>query len=171
MGKENGIRLRELRQESKLTAEQFAELFSVAETTQISYENGNRAIPLEYAISVCNKFGTTLDWIYGRSAHKNDTDIMTYIVLSLNKIMKVGYRDIKNDGYIYHEPVLWVDKTFAKYLQEIEELQRLRRLKEKESFSLLMSDVQKTYEKYFQQLFGKENYIPSESNFDKIEAV
>lgn len=164
-------RLQKIREDTTLTQKEFAESVNISRELQQKYENGERNIPIEYLNDVCDKYNVSADWLLGRSEYKNGMDIMVSVVLSLHKIMKVGYRHIPNDGDTYYEPVLWIDKTFAKYLQEIEELQTLRNLKEKESFSLLISEVQKEYEKYFQKLFGTENCITSESNFKEIEAV
>lgn len=164
-------RLKELRKETNLTQDKFAESVNISRELQQKYENGERNITIEYLNDICNKYNVSADWLLGRSEYKNGIDIMVSVVLSLHKIMKVGYRHIHNDGETYHEPVLWIDETFAKYLQEIDELQRLRNLRETESFSLLISEVQKKYEKYFQKLLGTENCITSESNFKEIEAV
>lgn len=171
MSKESSYQLRELRKESKLNAKEFAKLFDVAESTQTSYENGSRDIPLDYAVKVCDKYGVTLNWLSGRSENRNSTDMLASIVLALDKIIKVGYRNIRNGDYKYREPVLWVDKIFAKYLQEIEELRSLRNLKENESFSQLRFDIQKKYEGYFKEVFGEDNCKSADISFDEIEAI
>lgn len=171
MGKESGHRLRELRKESKLTMEEFSKLFSVAEPTQTSYENGSRDIPLDYAVKVCDKYGVTLNWLSGRSENRNAIDMLASIVLALDKIIKVGYRFIPD--HEYNEPVLWVDKIFAKYLQEIDRLRILRNLNiiEDESFLQLRLNKQKKYEGYLKELFGEDNFKSDDIRFDEIEAV
>ncbi len=166
-------RISELRAETGLSQDKFAKTVGESREIQQKYEEekGTKNIPVEYLKKVCDEYHVTLDWLCGRSEYKNDKDLMASIIIALDKIIKVGCRKIHNDDYIYEEPVLWIDKNFAKYLQKVRELQQLRSLKKISSFSQLYSDMQEEYKEYFKELFGEEASAMEADRFNEIEAV
>lgn len=168
--------LRQLREESGLTVDEFAKQFSIAGKTLTSYENGNRDINAEFAITVCNKYNVTLDWLYGRIEYKNDSDLMLNIICALDKIFKIGYKTRTNsyNSYKYHELTLWIDKNFRAYLAEISELQDARRLNRQitdEIYSKSRRAIQEKYKEYFHNLLGVMNCEIDENKFINIEAI
>jgi len=176
MDDEKTSRLRQLRMELGETVEKFAEYFSISDKTQTSYENGNRNIPIDYAVKVCDKYGVTLDWLSGRTNYKNDNDLMVSIILSLDKIFKVGYKTITNshNGYKHRELTLWMDKIFREYLAEIRELQDARYLNRQitdEMYSISRQKIQEKYKEYFQHLLKLTNSKIDEREFINIEVV
>lgn len=176
MHSEKGLRLRRLREELGLTVEAFAKQFSVSGKTQTSYENGNRNIPGNYAIAVCNKYSVTLDWLYGQREYKNDNDLMLNIILALDKIFEIGFKTTTNpyNNYKNRELTLWIDKTFREYLAEIRELQDARNLNRQitdQIYSTSRRMIQEKYKEYFQQLLGVTNCEIDESKFINIQAV
>ena len=173
MDSKNSLRLRQLREELGLTVDEFATKFSIAEKTQTSYENGNRNMPADYVVKVCNEYNVTLDWLYGRVEYKNDSDLMVDIILALDKIFKVGYKTI-NPKYEYREVTLWIDRKFREYLAEIRELEDARYLNKQitdEIYSSSRRSIQGKYKEYFKELLGVSNSEINESKFINIEAV
>ncbi|QOX64226.1 helix-turn-helix transcriptional regulator [Anoxybacterium hadale] len=176
MNSEKDSRLRQIRKELGLTVEEFAKQFLIASKTQTSYENGSRIIPVDYAIKVCTQYNITLDWFYGRSEYKNDSDLMVNIIFALDKIFSLGYKTTTNpyNNYKYRELTLWMDKTFREYLAEIRELQDARNLNRQitdELYSLSRSKIQEKYKEYFQELLGVTNCEVNESKFINIETI
>lgn len=184
----SGLRLKELREVAelnelkekkqdekrgtKLTQEKFGEKFGVSGETQKSYENGNRNIPIDYAMKVCDEYHVTLDWLYGRSNYKNNTDIMVSIILALDKIMKIGYKTITNGDYENRETVLWIDKIFATYLHDIENLRCIYTDSDlKQAFPQLRAEIQKKYEKSLKELFDEEIIEAENDRFKDVKDI
>lgn len=61
-----GKRLKKLRLEKKLTAKEFGEIFSLAESTISGYENGNRKPDMETLMKFADFFEVSMDYLYGR---------------------------------------------------------------------------------------------------------
>jgi len=64
-------RLRELRKERKLTAREFGEKFSLAESTISGYETGARKPDLETVDKFADYFDVSVDYLMGRSNIRN----------------------------------------------------------------------------------------------------
>jgi len=184
----SGLRLKELREVAelnelkekkqdenrgtKLTQEKFGEKFGVSGETQKSYENGNRNIAIDYAMKVCDEYHVTLDWLYGRSNYKNNTDIMVSIILALDKIMKIGYKTITYGNEKNREMVLWIDKIFATYLHDIDYLRYIYIDSDlKQAFPQLRAEIQKKYEKLLKELFDEEIIEAENDRFKDVEDI
>lgn len=160
-------RLRELRNESGKDYAEFANLFGIAESTQKSYENGNRTIPVEYALKVCNECHVTMDWIYGRSENKNETSaIISSILLALSKVFK-----FKENCLPDHRAALYIDKTFSDYLIDIENLEKQYDDLGDELFAEAYARMQEKYKSLLHQLFGDINYDGKNDKFVEISKL
>lgn len=59
-----GARLQLTRQALRLTQTDFAENARIARSAYTQYENGGKRPSIENAISLCETYGLTLDWIF-----------------------------------------------------------------------------------------------------------
>lgn len=62
-----GTRLKELREEKKLTQRQFAEIFNLNSVTYLHYEKDQRVPPLSLIVEFADYYGVTVDYLLGRS--------------------------------------------------------------------------------------------------------
>ena len=62
--------LKKMRLEKKLSQEQMASLLNIPQRTYSSYENCDRAIPLEFLFNFSIKFNVSLDYLTGRKNEK-----------------------------------------------------------------------------------------------------
>ncbi len=60
-------RLRNLREDHDLTQEYIAKQLNVSQRTYSRYENGERAIPIEVFIKLAEFYGTSIDYLVGRT--------------------------------------------------------------------------------------------------------
>lgn len=58
-------RLRILREDRALTQKQIADHLSITQRTYSRYENGDRAIPIDILVDVCNFHGVSVDYMLG----------------------------------------------------------------------------------------------------------
>lgn len=80
-----GERIACLRKSKNLTQEQFAEEIGMSPATISSIEQGRNQVSAEVAIAIADRFGVSLDWIYGRTEDTNDE--ASTMLLYLKKIM------------------------------------------------------------------------------------
>ena len=59
------MRLRQLREEKRLTQRQLAIIFGVPEATYVHYERDDRQQPREFLFKVADYFGVTIDYLIG----------------------------------------------------------------------------------------------------------
>ncbi len=64
------LRLKELREERKLTQEKCAEIGFISKNSYIRYESKERLIPLETAVLYARYYKVTLDYIAGLTERK-----------------------------------------------------------------------------------------------------
>ena len=64
---EFSIRLKKLRQAKNLSQDQLAGLLSIDRSTVSAYEQSSRQPPLETLLRIADVFGTTTDYLLGRS--------------------------------------------------------------------------------------------------------
>lgn len=60
-------RIRNLREDSDMTQQQVADKIFINRRTYASYENGVRGIPPEILESLADLFGTSVDYLMGRT--------------------------------------------------------------------------------------------------------
>jgi transcriptional regulator with XRE-family HTH domain len=65
-----GDRLKQLRQESGLTQEELAEKLQIVKSTITKYEKNTRKPEFEILIKMADIFGTTTDYLLGRTDKK-----------------------------------------------------------------------------------------------------
>lgn len=58
-------RIRDLREERKLTQRQIAEVLGIRQQVYSKYELGVRSLPLEHLMKLCRYYGASADWILG----------------------------------------------------------------------------------------------------------
>lgn len=72
-------RLKELRNDMKLTQKQFAEKIGFTQATLSAYENNPKSPSLDIIIDIATKCNVSLDWLCGLSDKKNSSnEIETY---------------------------------------------------------------------------------------------
>ena len=59
-----GVRLKALRDTTRLKQTPFADDIGVTQSAWSQYESGKRQITLDVAVTLVERFGVTLDWIY-----------------------------------------------------------------------------------------------------------
>ena len=67
-------RLKELRNDMKLTQKQFAEKIGFTQATLSAYENNPKSPSLDIIVDIATKCNVSLDWLCGLSDRKNDND-------------------------------------------------------------------------------------------------
>lgn len=64
------MRIKDLREDSDLTQQQMADKLFINRRTYSSYENGVRGIPVEILGNIADIFGTSVDYLMGRTDAK-----------------------------------------------------------------------------------------------------
>ncbi|WP_312939597.1 hypothetical protein, partial [Oscillibacter sp.] len=131
---------------------------------------------VELASVIATEYNVTLDWLFCRCDYRDDIDLMLNIICALDKVLKVGYKSIRNpdSNYINRELALWMDKEFREYLTEIQELQDAKQLTRQitdERYSNIRRDIQAKYKEYFYQLLGIKSCEINETRFIELETV
>lgn len=62
--------IRNLREDNDLTQEQIANILHIKQTTYSKYELGKINIPIEVFITLADYYGTTIDYLVGRTRKK-----------------------------------------------------------------------------------------------------
>ena len=62
----SGIRLKELRQEEKITQERLATILNVARSTIAEYERGTNLIATPFLYTICKKYNISADYLLGK---------------------------------------------------------------------------------------------------------
>lgn len=60
-------RIRDLREDNDLTQEYLNKILTVSQRTYSRYENDERAIPLEIISKLADYYGTSVDYLIGRT--------------------------------------------------------------------------------------------------------
>ncbi len=63
-------RIRDLREERKMTQQQISEVLGIRQQVYSKYELGVRSLPLEHLIKLCKFYGASADWILGLSCEE-----------------------------------------------------------------------------------------------------
>ncbi|MBQ4518185.1 MAG: helix-turn-helix transcriptional regulator [Clostridia bacterium] len=58
-------RIRDLREERKLTQRQVAEVLGICQQVYSKYELGVRSLPIEHLVKLCQFYHASADWILG----------------------------------------------------------------------------------------------------------
>ncbi len=64
-------RIRNLREDRDLTQQQIASQLLISQRTYSRYENGDRAIPIDILVEICNFHGVSVDYILGLTNNPN----------------------------------------------------------------------------------------------------
>lgn len=60
-------RIRDLREDNDLTQEYMSKILTVSQRTYSRYENDDRAIPIEVMSKLADYYGTSVDYLIGRT--------------------------------------------------------------------------------------------------------
>lgn len=63
-------RIRDLREDADLTQEQLCRKLYMHKTTYTNYEQGKHTVPLDFAVTLANFYGVSLDYLAGRTNFK-----------------------------------------------------------------------------------------------------
>ena len=61
------VRIRNLREDKDLTQTYMGKLLNISQRAYSSYENGERAIPVEILSKLADFYGTSVDYLIGRT--------------------------------------------------------------------------------------------------------
>lgn len=64
------LRIRDLREDSDLKQRQIAEYLMCDQSLYSKYERGERDLPLEAAVKLAQFYGTSVDYLVGRTSRK-----------------------------------------------------------------------------------------------------
>lgn len=64
-------RIQDLRVDSDLTQKEMSEILHISQRSYSHYETGSRNIPIEMLIRIANYYQISLDYLVGRTDHKN----------------------------------------------------------------------------------------------------
>lgn len=148
-------RLEELMHMKSITKEKMIERVNLTETTLKSYINGNRNLPVDVAKRIAKEFDVSLDWIYGVSEHSNQYDLMSNIILCLEKVF--CFTQSANGSY----PSLFIDKHFCEYLKKVQMLRNSKELLgfDAERYQKDLEAIQNDYKEYLYSVFGVAGFI------------
>lgn len=158
--KENKNNLKELMMSHNISNAELCSMLSVGESAVKSYLNGNRLLPLHHGLLLAEKYNVSLDWLYCRTNYTCEHDIMSSIALALYKVFCIN--ENTKSGY----PILYIDRLFCNYLEEINEIRLKKSLGGLDNswYELQIEAVQSKYKDYFDSIFGL-------SGFNKDKAV
>lgn len=71
-----GERLKELREDSKLTQEKIAKYLKISRQTISGYETGSNEPSIENLIKLADLFNVSLDYLCGRTKEKNNLNLL-----------------------------------------------------------------------------------------------
>ncbi len=60
-------RIRDLREQKKLTQRQISEVLGIRQQVYSKYELGVRSLPIEHLMKLCKYYNASADWILGLS--------------------------------------------------------------------------------------------------------
>lgn len=63
-------RIRDLREDCDLTQQQLCEKLGMHKTTYTNYEQGKHSVPLDFAVTLAEFYGVSLDYLAGRTNFK-----------------------------------------------------------------------------------------------------
>jgi len=64
------LRLKDLREDSDIKQAELAEYLNIKQNTYSQYENGKREIPISLLWKLADYYGTTIDYLVGRTDKK-----------------------------------------------------------------------------------------------------
>lgn len=64
------LRIRDLREDSDLTQKQIAKYLSCDQSLYSKYERGERLLPLDAAVKLAEYYGTSVDYLVGRTSRR-----------------------------------------------------------------------------------------------------
>ena len=65
-------RIRQFRQENRITQEQIAKTLGITQQQYYKYEKGINELPIRYLIEICKAYQLSADWVLGLT--KNSTE-------------------------------------------------------------------------------------------------
>lgn len=169
-------RLKELRQELKLSQAGFASLISTNQSTLSAYETGDRLPPYETLITIAQQCHVSIDWLCGLSDAKSSSpelktysDLIKVIMLIDNapEIIKAFRLDYHSTQKFMSLPYSTLrldinDKHIVDFFEEWREILSIRRKSPsgEKLYSIWLKDI---YERYN---FPLEN---AEQSFDNVD--
>lgn len=89
-------RIRDLREDSDLTQSELCQKLYMHKTTYTNYEQGKHTVPLDFAVTLADFYGVSLDYIAGRtniSAHNVSSSISDEAISIAQKYMSLTERN------------------------------------------------------------------------------
>lgn len=91
-------RIRDLREDSDLTQDALCKKLYMHKTTYTNYEQGKHTVPLDFAVMLADFYGVSLDYIAGRTNHKNNSDILEFNADEMALIVQFQQLTERNKG-------------------------------------------------------------------------
>ncbi len=67
-------RIRDLRENKKMTQRQIAEMLGICQQVYSKYELGVRSLPIEHLMKLCKYYNASADWVLGLTEEQNKQD-------------------------------------------------------------------------------------------------
>ena len=58
-------RLKQFRQENKITQERIAKILNIPQTQYLRYETGRNELPIRYLVAICKEYSIDANWLLG----------------------------------------------------------------------------------------------------------
>ncbi|TVX97333.1 helix-turn-helix transcriptional regulator [Cohnella terricola] len=123
-------RLAELRKEFGLTQEKIAEELGINKNTVSSVETSRRFLTIDKGIEIAQKYGVTLDWLYGlKDAAKDDNVLDNFrSFFSLGKLtIPIETRSVLSETSFL---TMHLSNVVRDYLLEMKEIERINEEKD-----------------------------------------
>lgn len=122
-------RIKKIRDDNKLSQEDFAEKISVSKSTIANVEQGKRELSSTVAINIAEKFDYTLDWIFGRSDivknRASDTIVTMVDVLKFSVVYKELLTS-NREQLQWQFPRIVIDKMLLEFLLDVNHWEKLK---------------------------------------------
>lgn len=122
------VRLKQIREEKKMTQKAFSEYLEIKQQTLSGYEIGRISPSLEIAFSIAQKLNVSLDWLCGLSDERNNSakQFGTYgeIFQQLVKIDKTTHASIVEllRGGKHEQAIVFKDYIIQAFLKDWEKM-------------------------------------------------
>lgn len=165
-------RIKELRQEFKLSQAGFARLISTNQSTLSAYETGDRLPPYETLVTIAQQCQVSIDWLCGISDTKSSTlKVETYsdlikILMLLDETFAVPTKiekiEISNPCFLptYELELRFTDEKLIEFYDEWKDISSIRSK---------TPSGNKLYDIWLKDTFERYNYALPEHHLDEYD--
>lgn len=111
--------IRELREDNDLTQKEIASILEIQQQSYSRYENYKIEIPLKLAVQLSDFYNVSMDYITGRSPHKNPA-------VNLKDLLNTNFNDNTTMGNLVDDLMYLTDKEKKSLIEYIDFLKYKR---------------------------------------------